>query len=197
DGACEFDFLAPSDQPDSLGRLGPYEVRALVGRGGMGMVFKAFDPKLQRVVAIKVMAPDLAASGTPRQRFIREGRAAAAVAHEHVVTIYAVEEEHRPPYMVMQFVDGVSLQQKLDEKGALGVTEILRIGLQAAAGLAGAHAHGLIHRDVKPANILLENGIERVKLTDFGLARAANDASLTQSGLVGGTPQYMAPEQAE
>ena len=97
----------------------------------------------------------------------------------------------------MQYVAGASLQDRLDNTGPLPLAEVLRIGMQTAGGLAAAHAQGLVHRDVKPANILLENGVERVKLTDFGLARAADDASLTQSGQVAGTPQYMSPEQAE
>jgi serine/threonine protein kinase len=190
------DFLIPSEKPGSLGRLDHYEVLEVVGRGGMGVVLKGFDEKLHRVVAIKVLAAELAVSGTARQRFTREARAAAAVSHEHVVTIHAVEEDHRPPYLVMQFVDGVSLQAKLDREGPLGLKEILRIGLQTAEGLAAAHRQGLVHRDIKPANILLENGVERVKITDFGLARAVDDASLTQSGVIAGTPLYMSPEQA-
>ena len=169
----------------------------MVGRGGMGTVFRAFDERLHRVVAIKVMAAGLAATATARQRFTREARAAAAVCHEHVVTIHAVEEEHRPPFLVMQYVEGASVQEKLNRWGALPTTEILRIGMQAASGLAAAHAHGLVHRDIKPANILLEGNVERVKITDFGLARAADDASLSQSGVIAGTPLYMSPEQAE
>jgi serine/threonine protein kinase len=196
DGGEGLDFLAPSEKPGSLGRLGHYEVQAVVGRGGMGVVLKAFDEALHRVVAVKVMAPQLAASATARQRFTREARAAAAVAHDHVVTIHGVEEAGGLPYIVMQFVDGQSLQDRLDRSGPLPIREVLRIGTQAASGLAAAHAQGLVHRDVKPANILLENGVERVKLTDFGLARAVDDATLTQSGVVAGTPQYMAPEQA-
>jgi serine/threonine protein kinase len=190
------DFLTPSQKPGALGRLDHYEILEIVGRGGMGIVLKGFDEKLHRVVAIKVMAAELAVSGTARQRFTREARAAAAVSHEHVVTIHAVEEDHRPPYLVMQFVDGVSLQEKLDKQGPPGLKEILRIGLQTAEGLAAAHRQGLVHRDIKPANILLENAVERVKLTDFGLARAVDDASLTHSGVIAGTPLYMSPEQA-
>src|SRR5262249_15116020 len=169
----------------------------VVGKGGFGMVLKAFDEKLHRIVAIKVLSMELSANGTARQRFIREARTAAAVAHEHVVTIHAVVEEHRPPYLVMQLIDGVTLQQKLDKSGFLSLREILRIGMQMAEGLAAAHKQGLVHRDIKPANILLENGVERVKITDFGLARAVDDASVTQSGTVAGTPMYMSPEQAE
>ena len=185
-----------SRKPGSLGRLGHYEIQEVIGRGGMGIVLRAFDEKLHRVVAIKVMAPQLATSATARRRFTREAQAAAAVTHDHIVTIHAVEEADGLPYLVMQYVAGMSLQERLERDGPLQLAEILRIGMQTAAGLAAAHAQGLVHRDIKPANILLENGIERVKITDFGLARAADDASLTQSGVVAGTPQYMSPEQA-
>jgi WD40 repeat protein len=189
-------FLAPSEKPGALGRLGHYEVLEVIGHGGMGVVLKAFDEALHRVVAIKVLAPQLASGVTARKRFVREARAAAAVRNEHVIDIHAVEEAGPVPYLVMEYIAGISLQDRLDRTGPLALKEILRIGMQTAAGLAAAHAQGLVHRDVKPANILLENGVERVKLTDFGLARAVDDASLTQSGLVAGTPQYMAPEQA-
>ncbi|MDR3633011.1 MAG: protein kinase [Isosphaeraceae bacterium] len=190
-------FLAPVDDPESLGKIGPYEVSKIIGRGGNGLVLKALDPALRRLVAIKVLAPELATSAAARRRFAREARAAAAVTHEHVVAIHAVDTAPNGfPYLVMTYVPGKSLQERLDRSGTLEVKEILRIGMQTASGLAAAHAQGLVHRDIKPANILLENGIERVKITDFGLARAADDASLSQSGVVAGTPQYMAPEQA-
>ena len=190
------DFLEPSDQPGSIGRLGVYEVSEVVGQGGMGVVLKAFDPSLHRVVAVKVLAPYLAHNPLARKRFIREAQAIAAVCHDHVITIHAIDESAEQPKIVMQFISGMSLQEKLDTEGSLDLKEILRIGMQTAFGLAAAHAQGLVHRDVKPSNILLENGIQRVKLTDFGLARAVDDASLTQSGVIAGTPQYMAPEQA-
>jgi WD40 repeat protein len=192
----DLDFLAPSERPGALGRLGHYEVLAVVGRGGMGVVLKAFDNVLQRVVAVKVMAPQLAVAASARKRFIREAQAAAAVRDEHVIDIHAVEEVNGLPYLVMEYVNGISLQDRLDRSGPLELKEVLRIGVQTANGLAKAHAQGLVHRDVKPANILLENGVQRVKITDFGLARAVDDASLTQSGFLAGTPQYMAPEQA-
>jgi len=191
------DFLAPSERPDSLGRLGHYEVLEVVGRGGMGVVFRAFDTKLHRVVALKALAPQLATSSTARERFVREARAAAAVTHEHVVAVHAVEDVGSVPYLVMQFIDGPTLQKKLDRIGQMSAKEILRITLQIAEGLAAAHRHGLVHRDIKPANILLENDSERVKITDFGLARAGDDVSLTGSGVVVGTPMYMSPEQAD
>src|SRR6516162_4097515 len=190
------DFLAPSQRPGSLGCLAHYEALAVVGRGGMGVVLRAFDTKLHRVVAIKALAPQLATNSAARQRFVREARAAAAVTHDHIIAIHAVEDAGPVPYLVMQFIDGPTLQKKLDRTGQLPLKEILRIGLQIAEGLAAAHRQGLVHRDVKPANIMLENGVERVKITDFGLARAADDASLTRSGVVAGTPAYMSPEQA-
>lgn len=190
-------FLAPPEKPGQLGRLERYEVIEEVGRGGMGVVLKAFDPSLHRVVAIKVLAPQLATSGVARQRFLREAKAAAAVTHDHIVTIHAVDEANGLPYLVMQYIAGLSLQDRIDREGPLtDMPELLRISIQTAAGLAAAHAHGIVHRDIKPANILLEEGVQRVKITDFGLARAMDDASLTQSGLVAGSPLYMAPEQA-
>ena len=193
----DLSFLQPSEKPNSLGRLDKYEILSVVGKGGFGIVLKGFDESLHRVVAIKAMLPQLASNGTARQRFIREARAAAPIAHENVVTIHEVKGDVPVPYLVMQFVDGVTLGDKIEKTGALGLKEILRIGMQAAEGLAAAKKQGLVHRDIKPANILLENGIERVKITDFGLARAADDASLTQSGVVAGTPMYMSPEQAD
>jgi tRNA A-37 threonylcarbamoyl transferase component Bud32 len=194
--AADLSFLAPSSEPGSLGRLDHYEILEVVGHGGTGVVLRARDTKLVRIVALKVLAAPLAASGTARQRFAREARAAAAVRDEHVIHIYAVRDDAPVPYLAMEFIDGCNLEALLRKGGPLEIKEILRIGLQIACGLAAAHKHGLIHRDVKPANILLENGVQRVKLTDFGLARAADDATLTQTGFIAGTPLYMAPEQA-
>jgi serine/threonine-protein kinase len=190
-------LLDPPDDPANLGRLGGFAVTSVLGRGGMGVVLQAVDAALNRPVAIKVLAPHFASSGAARKRFAREAQAAAAVVHEHVIAIHHVDSWKGLPYLVMSYVAGRSLQERLNDEGPLEIKEILRIGMQAAAGLAAAHAQGLVHRDVKPANILLENGVERVRLTDFGLARAVDDASLTQSGVIAGTPQYMAPEQAE
>ncbi len=193
----KLDFLDSCSTPDRLGTLGGYEVMEVLGHGGMGLVLRAFDVKLSRVVAIKVLTPELAANAMARQRFLREARAAAAITHPNVVTIFAVDETQRLPFIVMECVQGQTLQQKIDSVGALEVEEILRIGAQTALGLTAAHAQGIVHRDVKPGNVLLENGIERVKLTDFGLARAADDVNITQTGQIAGTPQYMSPEQAE
>jgi serine/threonine protein kinase len=210
-------FLRPSVRPDLLGMLGDYEVLEVIGAGGMGVVLKAFEPGLNRMVAIKVMAAAVAGSATARRRFTRKAQAAAAVCHEHIVAVHGVHETDELPYLVMQYVAGESLQARLDRVGPLKLAEVLRIGSQTASGLAAAHAQGLIHRDIKPANLLLEAwegeapaepgrqgsaGASpsqhggRVKITDFGLARMVDDVSLTQNGVVAGTPEYMAPEQA-
>jgi len=190
------DFLEAADHPEALGRLGDYEILEVIGRGGMGVVLKGYQRDLARYVAVKMMAPHLASSGAARQRFVREARAAAAILHPHVMPIHSVCTSARLPYLVMPYLACESLQQRIDARGPLELTEILRIGMQAAQGLAASHAQGLVHRDIKPANILLEKNVDRVMLVDFGLARAADDASLTRTGLVAGTPQYMSPEQA-
>lgn len=189
-------FLDPPHKPGALGRLQQYEILQLLGRGGFGLVFKAYDETLHRFVAIKILAPQLATNSTARKRFLREALAAAAISHEHVVTIHAVDQHKGLPYIVMQYVQGRSLQERIDDVRPLELREILRIGMQIAEGLVAAHKQGLVHRDIKPGNILLENGVERVKITDFGLARAIDDVSITQSGVIAGTPQYMSPEQA-
>ncbi len=217
-----WDFLAPAEQPDEIGRLGSYRVLKVLGQGGMGVVFKAEDAGLQRLVALKAMLPSLATSGSAKQRFMREARAAAGLKHDHIVTIHQVGEDRGAPFLAMEFLEGESLEVSLKREHNLPVAEVLRIGRQVADGLAAAHAKGLIHRDIKPGNIWLEcesaerESAERertetecalprsrapalparVKILDFGLARAASDTSLTQSGAIVGTPAYMAPEQA-
>ena len=197
EGRLALDFLAPATRPEALGRLGHYEILEVLGRGGFGIVVRAFDEVLQRMVAIKVLSPTLATSSAARKRFLREARAAALVRHENVVQTYAVEEQPLP-YLVMEFIPGETLQQRLDRAGPFDAAEVMAIGRQIAEGLAAAHAAGLIHRDVKPANVLIESGTRlRVKITDFGLARTVDDASLTHSGIVAGTPMYMSPEQAQ
>lgn len=190
------ELLGPTDDPNMLGRIGAYEITGLLGQGGMGAVFKGFDRSLNRFVAIKMLLPHLAASGAARKRFAREGQAVAAVVDDHVMAIHCVDEWQGVPYLVMTYSRGVSLQRRLQENGALEVREILRIGMQAAKGLAAAHSQGIVHRDIKPANFFLDDNVERVQLMDFGLARAVDDASLTRSGTLAGTPQYMSPEQA-
>ena len=190
------DLLVPSEYPNHLGRLGTYEVTGVVGVGGMGVVLKAIDPSLDRVVAVKVMSPRLSHNENARKRFAREAKAAAAVLHPNVIPIHSVSSGSTLPYLVMSYIRGGSLQKRLDQEGALPLVEVLRIGSQIAAGLSAAHEQGLIHRDIKPENILLEEGVERVTITDFGLARSVDDNTITQMGSIAGTPQYMSPEQA-
>ncbi len=188
-------LLGPTDDPRMLGRIGPFEVSGCVGVGGMGVVFKARDPALDRFVAVKVLSPQLAASESARIRFAREAKAAAVV-HDNVIAVYQVAEYQSLPYLVMPYLPGPSLEERLKRFGALAPLEALRVARQVAAGLQAAHAQGLIHRDIKPANILLSGDTERAVITDFGLARAVDDATLTRSGSLAGTPQFMAPEQA-
>lgn len=192
-----FDFLAPPQQPDELGRLGGYRVLEVLGVGGMGIVFRAEDPRLKRLVALKAMKTSIAASPSARERFLREAQATAAIEHDNIVTIHQVGEDGGVPFIAMQFLRGESLQTRLRREGPLEQREVVRIGREMVAGLVAAHARGLIHRDIKPDNIWLDGVSGRVKILDFGLARlTGDDAGLTQSGTVVGTPRYMAPEQA-
>jgi serine/threonine protein kinase len=181
----------------AIGPIGPYRIDRRIGRGAMGVVFQAFDSKLVRPVAIKFLTPRLAASPLARARFAREGQAAAAIKHTNVVTIYNIDDHEGLPYLVMEYVDGITLADRLEREGMLERKSILRIGLQLARGLAAAHEQGLVHRDIKPGNILLEGGLDQVKITDFGLASIATEPwRLTASGVLLGTPAYMSPEQA-
>jgi serine/threonine protein kinase len=190
-------FLAPPELPDEIGRLGGYRVLQVLGVGGMGIVFRAEDPGLQRLIALKAMRPALAARKSARDRFLQEAKATAAIEHDHIVTIHQVGEDRKTPFLAMQFLRGESLQRRLQREGKITEHEIVRIGREVAAGLDAAHRRGLIHRDIKPDNIWLEE-TGRVKILDFGLVRAASgDSGLTQSGVVLGTPRYMAPEQAK
>jgi serine/threonine protein kinase len=190
------DWLDPPRHPEHLGSLAGYEVVDWLGQGGMGMVFKAFDTGLNRFVAIKVLAPQWAPDSDARRRFTREARAAATISHPHVIAIHAVGVWKARPFIVMEYVPGISLQQRLEAGAPFDLREILQIGMQIAAGLAEAHEQGLVHRDIKPGNIVLENDLARVKITDFGLAKAVDDTLLTRIGTVTGTPRFMAPEQA-
>ena len=196
-GEADFQrYLDPPTREGWLGRLGHYEIEAILGRGAFGIVAKAFDDKLHRAVAIKMMSPELASTSPPRKRFLREARAAAAVSHENIVGIHAVEEEPIP-YLVMEYIAGETLQDRMNGHGPFSPHEVVSVGRQISSGLAAAHDVNLIHRDIKPANILVMEGPgERIKITDFGLARAVDDASMTRTGTIAGTPMYMAPEQA-
>lgn len=198
DSAADFavECLEPSTSSEYIGRLGDIEIQDVIGHGGMGVVLKGYQPELKRLVAVKVLAPQLAVSAAARKRFAREAQATAAILHPNVMPILTVHSSGKLPFIVMPYVACESLQQRLERVGSLELIDILRIGMQTANGLAAAHAQGLVHRDVKPANILLEISVEKVMLTDFGLARAIDDASITRTGIIAGTPLYMSPEQA-
>lgn len=179
-----------------LGRLDRYLIRRVVGTGGMGVVLEGWDETLHRPVAVKAMHPHLASIGISRQRFVREARAAAAIVHPNVVAIHSVNSDYDPPYLVMPLVACESLQTRIEREGKLEVDAALRIAIQVADGLSAAHEQGLVHRDIKPANILVEHGTERALITDFGVVRALDEATMTTSGAIAGTPEYMSPEQA-
>jgi formylglycine-generating enzyme required for sulfatase activity/serine/threonine protein kinase len=193
----QVEFLLPAQEPDEIGRLGDYRILQVLGSGGMGVVFRAEDPQLKRSVALKAMKPVIAANSEAKARFLREAQATAAIEHDNIVHIYQVGEDQNVPFIAMQFLQGESLQQRIDREGQLDETEVLRVGREIAQGLAAAHAQGLTHRDIKPDNIWLQEEQGRVKIVDFGLVRDnADDAGLTQTGVIMGTPRYMAPEQA-
>ena len=189
-------FLSPSDDPQSAGKIGNYEVMGLIGSGGMGVVVKAKDLALDRVVAIKLLAPHLASFETSRERFRREAKAAAAVKHDGIISIHGVDSHHDLPYFVMPYEAGPSLQMRIRRDGKLTIEESLRVAVQVASALHAAHEKGLVHRDIKPSNILLAPGTERALLTDFGLAQVCDQQNITQTGMVSGTPIFMSPEQA-
>jgi serine/threonine protein kinase len=193
-----YPFLAPPQGVDELGRLGTYVVRKVLGVGAMGVVFQAEDPQLKRPVALKVMKPSLAAFAEYHRRFLREAQLAAAIEHDHIVTIYQVGEDGGVPYLAMKLLQGETLEDRLSQiPGGLALSEVLRIGREVAEGLEAAHERSLVHRDIKPANIWLEAGRDRVKIVDFGLAcGTGEDGRFTQAGAVIGTPAYMSPEQA-
>jgi hypothetical protein len=191
-------LLDPPSKPESIGRIQEYDVQSMEGRGAMGSVFRAFDSTLNRTVAIKLMVAELSATPGARERFVREAQSAASINHANVVTVHAVGDHHGLPFLVMEFIHGETLQDLIRKRGMLSVEDTLRIAHQIASGLLAAHQKGIVHRDVKPSNILIENGVQRVKIADFGLARVALEASgLTSHGQTVGTPGYMSPEQVE
>jgi TPR repeat protein len=190
-------LLAPPQAPGEIGRLGRYRVFRQLGQGGMGVVFEAEDSRLKRRVALKVMRVEAAACAEGRARFLREAEAAAALDHEHIVPVHDLGEENGAPFLVLPLLKGESLEARLKRQRPLPLAEALRVGREMAEGLAAAHEAGLVHRDVKPANVWLAAPNARVRLLDFGLARLMEgDGGMTRSGAVLGTPAYMSPEQA-
>ena len=152
----DIDFLAPAELPDEIGRLGGYRILSVLGVGGMGVVFRAEDPKLKRQIALKAMKPAVAASKSYKDRFLREAQATASIEHDNIVAIHQVGEDRGIPFIAMPYLRGESLQTYVKREMKIDQREVLRIGREVAAGLAAAHERGLIHRDIKPDNIWLE-----------------------------------------
>jgi eukaryotic-like serine/threonine-protein kinase len=192
---------APSTAVDPLflslqeALAGHYALERELGRGGMAVVYLARDVRLDRPVAIKLLPPDLAAHDKLRDRFMREARTAARLSHPHIVPIHSVDEVRGYVFYVMSYVEGETLAERVAKRGPLPPREASRLLQEVAGALAAAHAQGIVHRDVKPGNILLEHATNRAMVTDFGIARVA-DAGETPVGELLGTPEYMSPEQA-
>lgn len=196
-GDPRFPFLTPVGEAGDLGRLADYRVLGLLGQGTMGIVFRAVDRRLDRLVALKVLQPRLAAEEVMRHRFLREARAVASVRNDHVVAVYEVGAASGLPFLAMEYLEGDSLRAYSKKLGAVPPDRTARIGRDAALGLAAVHDRGLVHRDIKPDNLWVEAGTGRVKILDFGLARdQGSSAQVTHAGAVLGTPAFMAPEQA-
>src|SRR5687767_12594374 len=176
-----------------------YELDSEIGRGGMGVVYRARDRRLKRHIAIKVLPPELAFQSAIKTRFLREAETAAQLSHPNIVPIYTVDEMEGLVFFVMAYISGDNLAKRLHEHGVLQVDEVRRISREVADALAYAHERGVVHRDIKPDNILLDAATGRTMVTDFGIARAASEGDggrLTATGMAIGTPAYMSPEQA-
>lgn len=173
-----------------------YELRERIGSGGMGTVWRAHDRTMGRYVAVKLLHEGLAADSTFGERFRAEARSAARLTHPHVVAVFDTGEQDGIPYIVMELVEGKSLHTVLADHGPLPVNEVARLGRAITGALAHAHGRGLIHRDMKPANVLLEDGSREPKVADFGIAKGLEDtAGLTRTGGLIGTAAYLSPEQ--
>src|SRR5262245_31116575 len=199
DGKTEKVMSPPLIEPE--GYIGRFEIRKALGSGGMGEIFESYDTELQRIVAIKVLASKHIEDETMKQRFLREARMASQLNHPNIATIHEIGEAAGNPYIVMEYVEGQTLADRLDA-GPLTLREIIDIGAQAAEALAEAHERGVLHRDIKSANIMITRR-GKVKVLDFGLAkplpvlkRQPSKARLTESGVLLGTVSYMSPEQA-
>src|SRR5262245_13823681 len=176
---------------------GKYKVDRILGKGGMGAVFLAHDLTLEREVAIKVLPPDISMDEHIVKRFQQEAKTAAKLDHPNIIPIYRVESESGLNYFVMKYIAGTSLEDILDQRQPLAIDYIQRVLWEAACALGHAHQRGVVHRDVKPANIMFDHD-GRVMLTDFGISKALQAASgFTGTGMIIGTPHYMAPEQAK
>ncbi|OYV67821.1 MAG: hypothetical protein B7Z72_09240, partial [Gemmatimonadetes bacterium 21-71-4] len=189
----------PSSPPEfeAFARLlaGQYSLEREIGRGGMGIVYLGRDLKLDRPVAIKTLPPHLASDAKIRERFLREARTAAALSHPNIVPIYRADEIDGQVFFVMGFVSGESVAERVRAQGRLDPRAVLRAMRDVASALGYAHAHGVVHRDVKAENILIDAASGQAMVTDFGIARLAEAAPLTATGQLLGTVYYMSPEQ--
>src|SRR5687768_7684928 len=178
-----------------MASFGRYEILDKLGEGAMGVVYRARDTAIGRIVALKMLSAELGAEEELHQRFQREAEAVGRLNHPNIVTVYDLGRADGQLYMAMELLEGDDLRTLIDRKVEVPVADRVRILIQICEGLHYAHSHGVIHRDVKPANILV-SAAGRVKLLDFGLARVATRATITRRGVIVGTPDYMAPEQA-
>ncbi|MGI8427283.1 MAG: serine/threonine-protein kinase [Actinomycetota bacterium] len=190
--------MATGDDPDLSSRLvaGRYDVGEALGHGGMGGVWMAEDRKLKRKVAVKLLSPQLAAKADVRERFEAEALASGRLNHPNVVSVYDAGEHEGIPFLVMELLSGRTLAEEFG-KGPLNPERVIKLGLQALAGLQAAHTAGIVHRDIKPGNILFTTAGDSVKVADFGIAKGTEglDADLTQTGVLIGTPAFLAPER--
>ena len=175
--------------------FGPYKLCSILGRGGGGTVYAGFDAELRREIAIKILAPELAAIPASRERFLREAQAAAQLQHDHIMPIFAVHQDTELPCLTMPLLKGDTLQARIESEGALPADEITRIAAELCQALTAAHQSRFVHRDLKPSNVFLEAGTRRCRLMDFGLVKAGDAPGLTQPGVLAGTPEYLPPEQ--
>ena len=178
--------------PDT--KLGPYQIVSQLGQGGMGVVYQAHDPRLDRHVAIKLLPPDMTRDETAKQRFLQEAKAASALDHSNICTIHEINEtDDGQLYLVMAHYEGETLKERI-ARGPLELDDAIDIATQVGQGLTEAHGAGIVHRDIKPANLLVtKTGV--VKILDFGLAKLAGAEGMTQTGTTLGTVAYMSPEQ--
>jgi serine/threonine-protein kinase len=186
-----------SEKQSGIGAIKRYEIRKLIGQGAMADVYEAYDPRIDRLLAIKVLREDRSVDNEYIMRFMREAKAVGNLSHPHIVTIYDVDEFEKRPYLVMELLDGTPLNKVIKSGKKYSLNEALSIGAQLGSALHYAHGRGVVHRDIKPSNIICDDSTNTIKITDFGIAHF-EDTELTHQTRMGdviGTPQYMSPEQ--